>query len=65
MGLVFRKIDVETPKFEPIKSTDGYEIRKYSPLVIAEVTYDPTHYKGNKDGGFMILANYIGIVGNL
>ncbi|XP_028054133.1 uncharacterized protein LOC114258366 [Camellia sinensis] len=64
MGLVFKKIDVETPKFELIKSTDGYEIRKYSPSVIAEVTYDPTHFKGNKDDGFMILANYIDAVGN-
>ncbi|GMP40973.1 hypothetical protein CsSME_00011237 [Camellia sinensis var. sinensis] len=37
MGLIFRKIDVETPKFELIKSIDDYEIRKYSPSVIAEV----------------------------
>ncbi|GMP40960.1 hypothetical protein CsSME_00011226 [Camellia sinensis var. sinensis] len=64
MGLVFEKIDVETPKFELIKSTDDYEIRKYSPSVIVEVTYDPTHFKGNKDGGFMILANYISAIGN-
>ncbi|XP_028054130.1 uncharacterized protein LOC114258365 [Camellia sinensis] len=64
MGLVFGKIDVETPKFELIKSTNDYEIHKYSPSVIAEVTYDPTHFKGNKDGGFMISVNYIGIVGN-
>ncbi|GMP40928.1 hypothetical protein CsSME_00011202 [Camellia sinensis var. sinensis] len=64
MGLVFRKIDVETPKFELIKSTNDYEIRKYSPSVIAEVTYDPTHFKGNKDDCFMISANYIDIVGN-
>lgn len=38
MGLVFGKIAVETPKFELIKSTDDFEIRKYSPSVIAEVT---------------------------
>ncbi|GMP40941.1 hypothetical protein CsSME_00011214 [Camellia sinensis var. sinensis] len=64
MGLIFRKINVETPKFELIKSIDDYEIRKYSPSVIAEVIYDPTHFKGNKDDSFMILANYIGTVGN-
>lgn len=66
MGMVFGKIGVETPKFEVIKSTEDYEIRKYSPCVVAEVTYDPSssQFKGNKDGGFMVLANYIGALGN-
>ncbi|KAG5060281.1 hypothetical protein JHK87_001310 [Glycine soja] len=63
MGLVFGKITVETAKYEVIKSTSEYEIRKYAPSVVAEVTYDPSQFKGNKDGGFMILANYIGAVG--
>ncbi|XP_047337190.1 heme-binding-like protein At3g10130, chloroplastic [Impatiens glandulifera] len=61
MGLVMGKIDVETPKYDIVKSTDEYEIRKYAPSVIAEVTYDST---GDKDGGFTILANYIGVLGN-
>ncbi|XAR50874.1 hypothetical protein NMG60_11005328 [Bertholletia excelsa] len=64
MGQVLGKIDVETPKFEVVKSTDHYEIRKYPPSVIAEVTYDPAQFKGNKDGGFTVLANYIGALGN-
>lgn len=62
--MVFGKIGVETPKFEVIKSTQDYEIRKYAPCVVAEVTYDPSQFKGNKDGGFMVLANYIGALGN-
>lgn len=64
MGMVFGKIGVETPKYEVIKTTQDYEIRKYAPSVAAEVTYDPSQFKGNKDGGFMILANYIGALGN-
>ncbi|XP_059647135.1 uncharacterized protein LOC132293611 [Cornus florida] len=64
MGMVLGKICVETPKFEVIQSTNEYEIRKYSPSVIAEVTYDPSQFKGNKDAGFTILANYIGALGN-
>lgn len=64
MGMIFGKISVETPKYEVIKSTTEYEIRKYAPSVVAEVTYDPSQFKGNKDGGFMVLANYIGAVGN-
>ncbi|CAL5210914.1 unnamed protein product [Lathyrus oleraceus] len=64
MGMVFGKIGVETPRYEVIKTTQDYEIRKYAPSVAAEVTYDPSQFKGNKDGGFMILANYIGALGN-
>uniref|UniRef100_A0A5B6YFW1 Heme-binding-like protein n=1 Tax=Davidia involucrata TaxID=16924 RepID=A0A5B6YFW1_DAVIN len=64
MGMVFGKICVETPKFEVVQSTDEYEIRKYSPSVVAEVTYDPSQFNGDKDGGFTVLVNYIGAFGN-
>ncbi|KAI3830289.1 hypothetical protein L1987_04427 [Smallanthus sonchifolius] len=64
MGMVLGKITVATPKFEVLQSTSDYEIRQYSPSVAAEVTYDPAQLKGNKDGGFTILANYIGALGN-
>ncbi|MED6211442.1 hypothetical protein PIB30_073703 [Stylosanthes scabra] len=66
MGLIFGKIAVETPKYEVVKSTQDYEIRRYAPSVVAQVTYDPSlpQFKGNKDGGFMVLANYIGALGN-
>ncbi|KAL3536474.1 hypothetical protein ACH5RR_004935 [Cinchona calisaya] len=64
MGSVVGKITVETPKYEVIQSTADYEIRKYSSSVIAEVTYDPAQFKGDKDGGFGLLANYIGALGN-
>ena len=63
MGLVFGKITVETPKHEVLHSCPDYEIRKYSPSVVAEVTYDPSQLRGDRDGGFMILANYIGALG--
>uniref|UniRef100_A0A7N1A2N4 SOUL heme-binding protein n=1 Tax=Kalanchoe fedtschenkoi TaxID=63787 RepID=A0A7N1A2N4_KALFE len=64
MGLVFGKITVETPKYDVLKRTTDYEIRRYAPSVIAQVTYDPSEFKNKKDGGFMILANYIGALGN-
>lgn len=63
MGLILGKITVETPKYEVIASTNDYEIRNYSPSVVAEVTYDPTQFNSDKDGGFTILANYIGALG--
>lgn len=64
MGMILGKITVETPKYQLLKTTTDYEIRFYSPSVVAEVTYDPAQFKGNKDGGFMLLANYIGALGN-
>ncbi|XP_047962566.1 uncharacterized protein LOC125207319 [Salvia hispanica] len=64
MGMILGKISVETPKYEIIAAADYYEIRKYPPSVVAEVTYDPAQLNSNRDGGFMILAKYIGAVGN-
>ncbi|KAM7526427.1 hypothetical protein LguiA_016329 [Lonicera macranthoides] len=64
MGMVLGKIPVDTPKFELIKTTKAYEIRKYFSQVIAEFTYNPSQFKGKKDAGFTILANYIGAFGN-
>ncbi|GAB2220282.1 hypothetical protein Droror1_Dr00007926 [Drosera rotundifolia] len=58
MGLMLGKITVETPKYEVVKSTDEYEIRQYAPAVIAEVTFDE-----KKENGFLVLANYIGVLG--
>ncbi|XP_062095367.1 uncharacterized protein LOC133801207 [Humulus lupulus] len=64
MGMVFGKISVETPNHEVIQTTADYEIRQYPPAVVAQVTYDPSEFRGNKDGGFTLLANYIGALGN-
>lgn len=64
MGMVFGKINVETPNYQVIKTSPDYEIRQYPPSVIAEFTYDPSEFKGNKDGGFTVLANYIGALGS-
>ncbi|KAL1549211.1 hypothetical protein AAHA92_17343 [Salvia divinorum] len=64
MGMILGKISVETPKYVLVATADDYEIRKYPPSVVAEVTYDPAQLNSDRDGGFMILAKYIGAVGN-
>ena len=64
MGTVLGRIGVETPKYEVVSKAPDYEIREYQPSVVAEVTYDPSEMKRGRDGGFMILASYIGAVGN-
>ncbi|XXG66375.1 hypothetical protein AAC387_Pa05g3870 [Persea americana] len=63
MGTIFGKIGVETPKYQVLHTSPDYEIRKYSPSIVAQVTYDPAQLRGNRDGGFSILANYIGALG--
>ncbi|KAL6840197.1 hypothetical protein ACP4OV_030007 [Aristida adscensionis] len=63
MGMVLGKITVETPKYEVLHAGDGYEIRRYPSCVAAEVTYDPKETRGDPDGGFTILASYIGAIG--
>ncbi|KAG0479196.1 hypothetical protein HPP92_013915 [Vanilla planifolia] len=63
MGLILGRISVETPKYEVVHTAADYEIRRYPAAVLAEVTYDPAQL-GGRDAGFMILAKYIGAVGN-
>ncbi|CAN4118231.1 unnamed protein product [Withania somnifera] len=64
MGMILGKIGVETPKYESIQSTPDYEIRMYPAAIIAQVTYNPSQFQGNKDGGFKLLAKYIGAFSN-
>jgi hypothetical protein len=63
MGLVVGRFSAETPKYEILKTTQNYVIRKYAPSLVAEITYDPSMFKGDKDGGFKVLVDYIGIFG--
>ncbi|CAM6103010.1 unnamed protein product [Calypogeia fissa] len=64
MGMFLGKILVETPKHEVIKKGIKYEIREYEPCIAAEVSYDASAIRGGRDGGFMILASYIGAFGS-
>ena len=63
MGMMLGKITVETPKYKTLEKKDEIEIREYEPSVVCEVTYDPKEMKRGRDGGFMILAGYIGAIG--
>jgi len=63
MGMILGKITVETPKYKSVEKKGDIEIREYEPAVVAEVTYDPKTMKRGRDGGFMILAGYIGAIG--
>lgn len=49
---------IEEPKFDVLERQDDYEIRRYAPYIVAEVTVDgPMKDAGNE--AFRILADYI------
>ena len=50
--------DVETPDYEVIKSQSNIEIRRYEPMIIAEVQMDGQR-KDVIGDGFRLLADYI------
>ena len=60
--MLFGKIDVETPPFNPVQLAgrplpDGVALRQYRPQVLAQVRM------GEDNGAFRVLANYIGAFG--
>ncbi|CAI5477023.1 unnamed protein product [Closterium sp. Yama58-4] len=59
MGIVLGRINVETPQFTVEAKTDAFEIRRYPPQMVAEVTYDGDHQNGINTA-FSALAGYIG-----
>ena len=48
----------EEPSFEILKKFDSFEIRKYSPTVVAKTNRATSNYQGSS-GGFRIIAGYI------
>jgi hypothetical protein len=50
--------DIETPKYEVVKTADVYEIRLYAPQIRAEVVVEGS-YRESLYGGFRKLADYI------
>jgi hypothetical protein len=59
MGMVFGVINEETPKFALVRSTNLYEIRRYSPYIRAQVPYNGDRAQSGTREGFGNLAGYI------
>lgn len=48
----------EEPSFEILKKFESFEIRKYSPTVVAKTNRATSNYQGSS-GGFRVIAGYI------
>jgi hypothetical protein len=60
MSTIFGAIDVETPKYQSIKTIDETcELREYPPSIRVEVELDPSVSSITTGEGFRDLANYI------
>ena len=49
---------IETPKYEVVAKHKGYEIRRYAPYIVAEVT-EKGGYRETQNQGFRDVAGYI------
>ena len=58
MGIVFGIGSYEEPKFEKQKVDGAFEIRKYHPNIVAEVTVEGSMDEASSKG-FRLIANYI------
>jgi hypothetical protein len=59
MGIVFGVTGTQEPPFTVISNTPNYQVRVYSPYLIAEVP----QIVGQENSSFTILAKYIGVFG--
>ena len=62
---MFGKINSPTPKFELLKKTSTYEIRRYPSLIKAEISsVDMGSIEEHEAKSFRMLASYIGVFGD-
>ena len=62
LGLVmysFTFKDIETPKYQVVKTFGKVEIRKYPNLILAQTKLGSSEYKSSGNNGFRTVANYI------
>lgn len=51
--------DIEQPRYDVVKQSDGVELRRYAPHIVAEVTVEAGSMRQASGDGFRALAGYI------
>jgi hypothetical protein len=50
---------IETPEYQVLKKRNAYELRRYLPTIVAEVSVEGMDYRDAANRGFRPLASYI------
>ena len=57
--MAYRTAQIESPRYEVIKSFEKFEIRNYNAMVLAQTQMNSNLYKESSSMGFKTVANYI------
>eukprot|EP00290_Baffinella_frigidus_P008781 CAMPEP_0180136146 /NCGR_PEP_ID=MMETSP0986-20121125/11307_1 /TAXON_ID=697907 /ORGANISM="non described non described, Strain CCMP2293" /LENGTH=216 /DNA_ID=CAMNT_0022077089 /DNA_START=34 /DNA_END=684 /DNA_ORIENTATION=- len=63
MGIIFGKVDSAQPDFAVVQRHAAYEIRRYVPYAVAEVSGQAASQRKFGSQQFRVLAGYIGVFG--
>ena len=55
----YRSSGIETPKYVVVEKYEGFEIRQYESMIMAQTTINATTYKKSANTGFRRIAGYI------
>jgi hypothetical protein len=55
----YRTSGIETPKYTIVEKYDGFEIRQYDSMIVAQTTIEASTYKKSASTGFRRIAGYI------
>ncbi|MDG2153400.1 MAG: heme-binding protein [Crocinitomicaceae bacterium] len=57
--MAYQSSKIESPKYTLIKSYDGFELRQYGSMILAQTVMTSSSYETSSSTGFRTVANYI------
>lgn len=57
--MAYQSSKIESPKYTVIKSYDGFELRQYGSMILAQTVMKSNSYETSSSNGFRTVANYI------
>ena len=57
--MAYQSSKIESPKYTVIKSYDGFELRQYGSMILAQTVVTSSSYETSSSTGFRTVANYI------
>lgn len=57
--MAYRTSNIETPRYDIVKSFENFEIRSYDAMVVAQTEMKSSNYEESSSNGFRTIADYI------